>query len=509
MKTPKMKRRTFLQVMAATMPMMAGFAARVRAITAPNPHYDVIIVGAGTAGIPVAIFAARRGGRVLLLDAAPRIGGTLFLSTGQMSAAGTQLQQAKGIEDSAELHFDDVMRISQNTADAELVRLAVNEAAPTFDWLMEGGFEPFPEHPILGSAHEPYSTKRYVWSPNRGPGILQTIQHELQPLLDSGQVQVQLSSPVTALVTNQEGAIMGVRVRSEDRERVFHGSSIVLASGGYNANPALFEKLSGYRHYCNMAYPFASGAGIGLALSVGGYVRGRQNYLCNFGSILVDKDYPAKRLARFNTDPEKRKPWEIYVNTNGERFVCEDEPSVDVREHALLEQPDLRYWIVFDSAILNDSPPGVRSWSREDILTAFDEQIMFTQGDTLEALAENSGIEPIGLARTVADYNQAVLQEVDSFGRRHLPLAISKPPFYAIRLQGHSVTSTVGIGVDSELRVTRPDGSIVDNLYAAGEVLGAGQTMGRAFVGGMMVTPALSLGRYLGQNLPLPATKIP
>ena len=145
MKTPKMKRRTFLQVMAATMPMMAGFAARVRAITAPNPHYDVIIVGAGTAGIPVAIFAARRGGRVLLLDAAPRIGGTLFLSTGQMSAAGTQLQQAKGIEDSAELHFDDVMRISQNTADAELVRLAVNEAAPTFDWLMEGGFEPFPE----------------------------------------------------------------------------------------------------------------------------------------------------------------------------------------------------------------------------------------------------------------------------------------------------------------------------------------------------------------------------
>lgn len=506
MKISNIKRRGFIQAMAATMPMLTGFAASVRAGAPPNPHYDVIIVGAGTAGIPAAIFAGRRGGQILLIDAAPSVGGTLFLSTGQMSAAGTRLQRAKGIDDSADLHFDDVMRISRKTADADLVRLAVDEAAPTFDWLMESGFEPILEHPILGSAHEPYSTKRYVWSPNLGHGILQTLHAELQPLLDSGQVELLLSSPVTALVTDETGAVTGVRVRSEDRERVFYGSSVVLASGGYNANPAMFEKLSGYRHYCNMAYPFANGAGIGLALSVGGYVRGRQNYLCNFGSILANKEYPANRLARFNTVPEEREPWEIYVNTNGERFVCEDEPSVDIREHALLEQPDLRYWIVFDSEILNDAPPGVRTWSREDIRAAFEEQVMFTQGDTLEALAGESGIDSAGLARTVAEYNQAVLRGVDSLGRKHLPRAINKPPFYAIRLQGHSVTSTVGIAVNSELRVTRPDGSTVDNLYAAGEVLGAGQTMGRAFVGGMMVTPALSLGRYLGQNLPLPAS---
>lgn len=500
-----MKRRSFMGVLGAA--TLAGFGARVRAITASKPYYDAIIVGAGTAGIPAAIFAARRGARVLLLDAAPVVGGTLFVSTGQMSAAGTQLQKSKGIEDNADLHFDDVMRISRKTADVDLVRLAVDEAAPTFDWLMDSGFEPVSEHPVLGDAHEPYSTARYVWSQNFGMGILQTLQSELQPLLDSGQIELRLSSPVTALLTDRRGAVTGVRIHSEDRERTFYGNSIVLASGGYAANPQLFEKLSGYRHYCDMAYPFAKGVGIELALSVGGYLRGRENYLCNFGSILVSKNYPAKRLARFNTDPHERAPWEIYVNTNGERFVCEDEPSVDVREHALLEQPDIRHWVVFDSEILSEAPVGVRNWTKEQVRAAFDEQVMFTQGETLEELAKVSGIDPAGLERTVIDYNQGVLTGNDSLGRKHMPRTISKAPFYAIRLQGHSVTSTVGIAVDDELRVERPDGSTIGNLYAAGELLGAGQTQGKAFVGGMMVTPALSFGRYLGQNLPINGAK--
>jgi fumarate reductase flavoprotein subunit len=84
-----------------------------------------------------------------------------------------------------------------------------------------------------------------------------------------------------------------------------------------------------------------------------------------------------------------------------------------------------------------------------------------------------------------------------------MPRRIEKGPFYAIRHQGHSTTSTVGLAVDRELRVVRPGGEPIRNLYAAGELLGAGQTQGKSFVGGMMVTPALSFGRVLGQRLPL------
>ena len=83
-------------------------------------QWDAIIVGAGTAGLPAAIFAAERSDKVLVLDAAPEIGGTLHLSSGQMSAAGTRLQKEQGIEDSPALHIEDIMRISKNTADRTL-----------------------------------------------------------------------------------------------------------------------------------------------------------------------------------------------------------------------------------------------------------------------------------------------------------------------------------------------------------------------------------------------------
>ena len=85
--------------------------------------------------------------------------------------------------------------------------------------------------------------------------------------------------------------------------------------------------------------------------AAGGYLRGRQKYLSNFGWILEDGPFPKGMLGRANTYPESRLPREICVNAHGQRFIREDEPSVDVREHALLDQPELRYWIVFDDAI--------------------------------------------------------------------------------------------------------------------------------------------------------------
>ena len=129
----------------------------------------------------------------------------------------------------------------------------------------------------------------------------------------------------------------------------------------------------------------------------------------------------------------------------------------------------------------------------------------FQQADDLATLARNCGIDPDGLQRTVADFNRGVARGKDALGRVHLPKPIVKPPFYAIRHQGHSTTATVGIAVDDRLRVIRQDGTPIPNLYAAGELLGAGQTQGRSFVGGMMVTPALSFGRILGERLPLAA----
>lgn len=464
--------------------------------------WDVIVVGGGTAGMPVATFAAERGARVLVVDAAADVGGTLHLSTGQLSAAGTKLQARKGVRDTTEAHYDDIMRISKNTADPMLVRLAVDNAADTFDWLQDNGFVPLDEHPVLGRAHEPYSEQRYYWGVDGGLTILETLRGPFQAQVDAGRVTVKLSTKVTALVTDEQGAVVGVETSGPSGPETFQGQNVVLACGGYSSNGAIFQKLNGFPQYYDGAYPHAQGAGIRLGQSVGGVLRGQDYYLCGFGAVLDSDTIPAGLTARPLHHPEMRQPWEIHVNVRGERFVQEDGDSVDVREHALLAQPDLRRWVIYDDAIAKASPPQFADGNKETEMAYFGAHPMFNKASTLDDLAKAAGIDAGGLAASVAGYNDATKNgTADPMGRQHRPLPIEQGPFYAIRVQGTSISSTVGLAVDELLHVIDQNNKPIANLYAAGEVLGSGQTMGDSFCGGMMATPALTFGRLLGQSL--------
>ncbi|MGF7149941.1 fumarate reductase flavoprotein subunit [Sphingomonas zeicaulis] len=467
--------------------------------------WDVIIVGGGSSGLPAAIFAAERGGRVLLIDAAAELGGTLWVATGQMSAAGTRLQQARGITDSADAHFEDVMRISRGTANPGLVRLAIDNAADTFDWLMDAGFEPLPEHPVTGFGHEPYREKRYYWGAEGGITVKNVLVPRVEALVAAGRITLKLQHEVTALRSDADARVIGVTVRDADgASHDFDGRNTVLATGGYAANAEMFERLSGYPLYNAAPYPFSQGAGLVLGEAAGGYLRGQENVFNNFGTLYNSDTFPARSLGVVETFPERREPWEIYVNANGQRFIREDIRSVDAREMALMDQPDRRYWIVFDRAILDTAPPIIVGWSREDMARAFAEDgPAFSSAPTIEALAERAGIDAAGLARAVAGFNYGVLTGNDFLGRVHAPQSIGTGPFYAIRMQGSSISSAVGLAVDDDLRVVRRDGQPIGNLYAIGELLGSGQTMGKAACGGMMVTPAMTFGRLLGQRLPV------
>ncbi len=464
--------------------------------------WDLVIVGGGTAGLPAAIFAARRGARVLVLESAAQIGGTLFFSTGQMSAAGTRLQKQKGIADTPQLHFDDVMRISRNTADPALVRLAVTHAATTFDWLMDNGLVPLDDHPVLGLAHEPYSVERYVWGPEGGFSILHAIEPLALAAERTGGLSIRRGMRARELLT-RGGTVIGVRAQAENGTMAdFFGGTVLLASGGYASNPALFYELSGYKQYGKASYPFCQGDGHLMALAAGGFTRGKENYICGSPRIMASADEPAVPDTRFNTYPERRQPWEIQVNVHGERYVAEDNPSVDEREHALVKQPDLRTWLIFDQAIFDAAPTGIEGWDKADFAEAFRSHPMFFMAPSLGELADKCGVDANALRATVERYNRAQASGIDpDFGRSHMPLPIRRAPFYAIRQQGFSITSTVGIGVDAQLRVIKQDGSVIPGLYAAGEILGSGQLMGKAAVGGMMVTPAVTFGRLLGESL--------
>ncbi|MAR78899.1 MAG: hypothetical protein CMM18_01570 [Rhodospirillaceae bacterium] len=465
-------------------------------------NWDVIIVGAGTAGIPAAIFAGQRGAKVLLLDAADKIGGTLHLTTGQMSAAGTALQKKLGINDNPKDHFDDVMRISENTADRDLVKLAVDNAADTFDWLMNNGFTPLKNHPVLGNAHEPYSERRYYWGPYAGISILEAMSPLLDEQIASGQVVISLKTKLKNLILNNK-KIIGIDIEAEDGTKAtIKGKNVILSTGGYSSNPELFRELSGPKLYWKGAYPYSRGEGLTLAKKIGGVLRGGENYLCGYGAILKSFNYPTEITTRVISHPHIRLPWEIHVNIKGERFFQEDYDSVHIREKKLLEQKNLMSWVIFDEEINKKSPALLKDFSKEDTNSFFSNHPMFYIADDLGDLARKSGVEEEGLKKTISEYNYSIENnKPDPFGRIHRPLKIEKPPFYAICTHGVSITSTVGLTVNSQLNVIDAKKEPINNLFAAGEILGSGQTMGKCSAGGMMLTPALTFGKLLGQKL--------
>ena len=481
----------------------AALAMMPRISRAASETWDLIVVGGGSAGLPCAIFAAQQGARVLVVDRAHRLGGTLDRSSGQIAAAGTRLQAELGIEDSPEAHFDDIMRISKGTVDTELVGEFVREAAGTVDWLGEIGFAPMEGHPLTTGGHEPYLTRRYVWAEQNGVAILKVLLAPFFEQVRQGSIEFLIRTDALELIQDGEGAVRGVMVRdAAGRKMDLLGRKVVLTTGGC-ADPKKYQELHGVPLYGQLAYPYNLGGGLEMGLAAGGMLRGAEYFQTFFGMVLNDFNVPSTPAGvSVNTVPQSRLPWEVYVNSGGQRFVREDHPSVDAREHALLKQDEKRYWIVFDEAILNSAPSVVRGWDRARMDFAFDKYHFFSRGNSLSELAHWAGVDADGLAASVQRYNAAVAAGSDAdFGREHMPLPVTRPPFYAIRMQGTQLLSFAGLTVNPQLEVLNASGAPIPNLYAAGEVLGAGATTGFGIVNGMLLTPALVFGRMIGERV--------
>ncbi len=463
-------------------------------------NWDVIVIGAGSAGLPLAIRAAERGAKVLQLEADYRVGGTLFWSSGQIAAAGTRLQKQQGITDSPDEHFRDAQRIAHDQIDPVVLRLMVDNAAGTIDWLMDLGFKPAPGTPVAGEAHEAYSTRRYLWGANKGLSILDTLKAVHDRLVQQGKIDLRLQHRLTSLLTDKRGAVNGVRVRTPGGEAQFHGKNVVLASGGYAANPALWKQLTPKVPLCSHVNPYSRGDGLVAASELGAVVDGSDKFLCTFAGVL-DKPGDPRTGSFLTLSPGNRKVWEIFVNSAGRRFMQEDHPSIDYRERSLLAQKGMAMFAVLDAGILQnaasmtlDDLPGYRA--------KFGKHPAFVKAKTVAELAKKLGVPSTALRRTIKEYNLAVDRGVDrKFGKQFLIRRIEQAPFYGIKATGITVLSPAGLKVDRQLRVIGASGRPIRNLHAAGEVLGFGRTSGNAFVGGLSLTPALTFGKILGERL--------
>ena len=465
-------------------------------------HYDVIVIGGGTAGIPCALFAAMGGAKVLLVAKSPALGGTLFWSTGQIAGAGTVFQERQGITDTPEAHFDDCMRINHGTADPALTRLTVDHAGDTINWLADHGFEVMDGHPVTGIGHDHFTVRRYQQGVKSGLSILDAFLPSLTAMVESGNISLLTGTAAANLIQDSRGQVTGITVAGPAGIRDISGSHVVIAAGGCAANPRLFEELHGVPLYAKTAYPTSQGDGLLLGLSAGGTIVGGDKYACLPGLVPDAFQFPCQMYAYAPLNPAIRMPWEILVNARGERFVREDHASVHHIERGVYQQPAHRHWAIFDANMLEQSEPIIPTWSRERLAREHQTHPMFHSAMSIEALALKAGLNPVALQRTVGDYNLRLTEgQADLFGRRVRPAPLSKPPYYSIAMQGWTLVSFAGLKVNPQLQVLSDEGQAIPNLYAIGEVIGAGATSGAAYTNGMLVTPAITFGRILGANL--------
>lgn len=494
-----LSRRSLLKGVAAAT-TLAALPWSVRKAHARQAS-TLVIVGGGTAGMIAAIFAADRGADVVVIEKATSVGGSLVITGGNLGAAGTVYQRAKGIHDSPQQHYDDIMRISAGTAVPEMARLWADHAGGMVDWLAANGMD-IPDDRLTVGIYDHYSLPRYHGPQQNGRSILAVMKPEFDRFVRQGRITLMIDAGAIDLIQDAKGAVNGVVVEdSQGKRSDVLGRSTVIATGGCAGNPRMFEALHGVPLYRRAAMPSSQGAGFLLGQSAGGYLRCAENYIGYYGSIAQSDQWPSPAAANMDIDPRSRQPWEIYVNAGGERFVREDHPGMSERDRIMDRQPGHCFWAVFDHRVLDQAPPLVAQWSREQLLEAFNTHPMFHRGATLTELGVRAGVDPGALHGTVAAYNESIKKQgMDPFNREHRPVPLARGPFYAIRSQTWTLKSYAGLAVNQDLQVVTREGRAISGLYAAGEVLGAA-TGGKAHTNGASLTPALTFGKLLGEKI--------
>jgi tricarballylate dehydrogenase len=456
--------------------------------------YDVIVAGAGNAGLCAALSAAENGTRVLVLEKAPREerGGNTFFTGGAFRFPYQGLEDIRrlvpdlseaeaasvDVGSYSEASFrDDLVRVSEGLADQELVETLVTQAYPTMLWMRDKGvrwvlmygrqaFRKGDVHRFWGGL--------VVEAVGGGPGL----SDRLFEAAEEAGVEVQYGCGLRGLILDSHGRVSGVQVAGPDGFYDIECRAAVLACGGFEANPEMRARYLGadWELARVRGARFNTGEGILAALDAGAMPFGHWS-CCH--AVAWDLNAPPYGNRQIGDLYQKHSyPLGIIVNLRGERFVDE---GADFRNYTyakygreILRQPHRVAFQIFDSK--------VEQLLRDEYRIA---QVTKASAETIPQLAEKLGIDRERLRRTVEAFNAAVQPgefdpaRLDGKSTRGISppksnwaLPLDTPPF-----TGYAVTCGItftfgGLHIDTSARVLDTAGRPLRGLYAAGELVG-------------------------------------
>ena len=484
---------------------------------------DVVVIGAGGAGMTAAMTAADAGQKVVILESQAMVGGNSARATGGMNAAKTVYQdenefdQVAGVEktlataaekyadnetitalaktvseqwaayqanptgyfDSVELMELDTMVGGKGINDPELVKTLCEGTADAIDWLDENGITLHNVSSFGGA-----SVKR-IHRPVNEEGKVVSVGAYMIPLLQENcekrGIDIVLNTTVDTILTDANGAAVGVSGTDKDGNTVVvNAKSVILATGGFGANLDMVTQykpeLAGFMT-TNAAG--AQGQGIEMATAIGAGT-------VDMDQIQIHPTVEANTAALITEG--LRGDGAILVNANGERFI-DEVGTRDVVSAAEIAQPGSYSWLIVDQAMVDAS----------SVIQGYIKKGYTKTGATYEELAKELDVDPATFANTMETWNSYVEAKNDpDFGRTSFANPLNNGPYYAIKVTAGVHHTMGGVTINSATEVLKEDGTVIPGLFAAGEVTGGVHGANR--LGGTAVADFVVFGRIAGES---------
>jgi fumarate reductase flavoprotein subunit len=484
---------------------------------------DIVVVGAGGAGMTAAITAADAGKSVIIIESQAMAGGNSVRATGGLNAADTPAQdentfaEGAGVEktlaaaastyaDNAEItalaatvadqwaayqadpegYFDtpelmelDTMIGGKGINDPALVKTLCENSAGAIAWLASIGAD-LPSVSSAGGA----SVKR-IHRPLDADGKVISVGSYMVPILENNcedrGIEILLNTTANTILTDASGAAVGIVAAGADGGTVtVNAGAVVITTGGFGAN---LDMVVSYRPelagFMTTNAPGAQGQGIAMATAVGA------------GTVDMDQIqiHPTVQYDSATLITEGlRGDGAILVNADGARFT-DELGTRDVVSAAEIAQPGSYGYLIIDQAMVDAS----------GVIQGYIDSGYTVTGDTYEALAEAMGVDVAAFAATMTAWNGYVAAQSDpDFGRTSFANPLDTAPYYAIKVTPGVHHTMGGLTIDTAAEVLNTDGSVIPGLFAAGEVVGGVHGANR--LGGNAVADFTVFGRIAGAS---------